>query len=233
MQLANITRWKHEERVPVTQALLLCQLLGIDVPLLSATLDEFQAGIADRFHPDTGRRWKALSSQALSAIEAFRLLREGMVLASRPSLRGLGFPGPQRPSPLSRLPRLVVGDRVRLALNLKVLPAKAHEWTGLYAVVLAEDPEGMACLCPSERAPVLVESEGLLWLPAPGQPALQVGEPPGRHVVWALLFERSLDEEVEAALLAGRLAWALDTAAATLVDGGVRHLILKNEFLVS
>jgi len=32
---------------------------------------------------------------------------------------------------------------------------------------------------------------------------------------------------------AGGTAWALDTAAAAFVNGGIRHLVLKNEFLVS
>ena len=229
---ANITRWKHEERVPTLHARGLCALLGIPVDLLTEpSMEGFGKELDARFALGSGERWKRFASAA-QLCESLRIRSDH---PRRPiderRLAKLDFRRQTQPSALARVPRVTIGDQVRVVLTSSGAESDTLGPRDGNTIVLTEDAEGPACLCPSPDAKAMVAKGSEWWLPAPDRPGLFVNPPAGRHAIVLLLLTTPFPAEVEHALTAGQLAWGLDRAAAWVQGDNVGHRLYRTEFL--
>lgn len=230
---ANITRWKNEERVPALHARALCALLGIPLDLLLVgALHSFRTELDARFAAGSGERWRrfAKNAQADAALQ-LHLQHASTTGDKAPRLGRLDFRR-NEPSALSRIPRITLGARVRIRLAGESATTFGRNAADPSTILLAEDAEGIGCLCPSADAASMVEKEDDWWLPAPAAPGLHVNGPPGRHAILVLLTAQPLPDEIVQALRGDQLRWGLDRTVDWLHSADVRYRLMKCEFLV-
>lgn len=130
------------------------------------------------------------------------------------------------PSP----PRLYTSQRLRFALDAPSL-AEAGV-SGSHALLLVEDPHGLACLCPSRRDPAFVPVNGRWLLPGPERGGFYLDEPQGDHNATAIVPAAPAPDDIVQALCTDRALWGADRLAAWLETEAVPHAIRQARFFL-